>query len=148
MQLFKCTNSILDKEFQKEIHKLAIIWGATNYQAKQLPISIDEIAPRHARTLAGYLHQLAIEAYKRRAKRVRGILVTEGPASDGKPKMSGGLLGGVCVFPIKGQRDYNCVLELKNGERFQVGFKGTKEPESDFILQQFATQPSAFRLLQ
>jgi hypothetical protein len=97
--------------------------------------------------LAGYLPQLAADAYKRRAARVRNILVIEGPASDGKPKMSFGPFGGSCVYPVKGQRDFKCILELDNGERFQGGFIGTREPQIAFIRAQLANQPGTFRLL-
>src|SRR5271157_5389445 len=91
MQLFNCTNSILDKEFQAQVQNLAGIWGASTHQAQSLPVVIVGVSPRHARVLAGYLHQLAAEAYKRRAARVRDFLVIEGPASDGEPKKSYGL---------------------------------------------------------
>src|ERR1035441_9598244 len=83
MQLFNCTVSILDEEFQAAVRDLARIWGASTHQAQRLPVSVADVTPRHARVLAGYLRQLAIEAYKRRAARVRNFLVIDGPASDG-----------------------------------------------------------------
>lgn len=146
IQLFNCTTSILDKEFQAQVQNLARIWGASSCQIQCLPVSIVGMTLPHARALAEYLHEPAVEAYKRRAARVKNFLVIEGPASDGKPKMSYGLFGGSCVYPVKGQRDFKCILELDNGERFQGGFKGTREPELEFIRQQFAMHPGAFRL--
>ena len=147
MQLFNCTVSSLDEEFQATVRDLARIWGASTHQARRLPVSIAEVTPRHARVLAGYLRQLATDAYKRRAARVRNFLVIDGPASDGKPKMSFGPFGGSCVYSVKGQRDFKCIVELDNGERFQGGFIGTREPRIEFIRQQFASRPGTFRLL-
>ena len=143
MQLFNCTVSIPDEEFRAAVRNLAGIWGASTHQAQRLPVAVADVTPRHARVLAGYLHQLAIEAYKRRAARVRNFLVIDGPASDGKPKR----YGASCVFPVKGQRDYTCILELDNGERFQGGFISTREPQIEFIWEQFASRPGTFRLL-
>lgn len=144
LQLFNCTTSILDEEFRAQVQTLARIWMAPSYQTESLPVSFVGMTLRRAQALAGYLHEPAIRAYKRRAERVRSIIiVTEGPASDGKPKKC----GGGCVFPVKGQREYTCILQLDNGERFKGGFIGTKEPEREFIVQQFSNEPSMFRLL-
>jgi hypothetical protein len=73
MQLFNCTNSILDEEFQARFQSLAKIWRATTHQGERLPVLIEGLTPHHARILSGYLHQLAIEAYDRRANRIRSV---------------------------------------------------------------------------
>jgi hypothetical protein len=146
MQLFNCTNSILDDEFQASFRDLARIWGASSHQAKHLPVSFADVTPSHARVLAGHLHRLAAETYQRRAAKVTHFRVVEGPPSDGKPKMSYGLGSCSCVFPVEGQRHYACTLLLANGERFQGGFIGTRVPEPEFMRQQFAKQNWTFQL--
>ena len=147
MQLFHCTDSILDDEFRSSFKNLSEIWGASSCQSKSLPIEMVNVKLKHAKILAGYLHQLAIDAYKRRATKVKRFLVIEGPPSDGKPKTWGGPFGGGCVFTIPGWRDLDCILELDNGERYKTGFKGMKEPELEYVQDQFANQPGIFRLL-
>ena len=147
MQLFNCTNSILDKEFKEAVRKLAEIWGASTHQANRLPVSIADVTPRHARVLAGYLTSLAAEAYKRRATRVTYTVVTDGPASDGQPVGAYGLFSGSYVFPVKGQRNFTCILHLENGEQYQGGLIGTREPESVLLQREFGNNPSAFQLL-
>jgi hypothetical protein len=148
MQLFHCTDSILDDEFHSSFQNLSKIWGASAYQSKSLPVEMANIKLKHAKILAGYFHQLATDAYKRRATKIKNFGVFDGPASDGKPKTWSGPFGGGCVFTIKGWRDFKCVLELENGERYETGFKGMKEPELKFVREQFANQPGIFRLFK
>ncbi|MGO9585995.1 MAG: hypothetical protein ACLP2Y_07365, partial [Limisphaerales bacterium] len=38
-------------------------------------------------------------------------------------------------------------IELDNGERYKVGFKGMKAPEFKYVQNQFANQPGFFQLL-
>jgi hypothetical protein len=108
---------------------------------------VTKIKLKHAKILAGYFHQLAIDAYKRRATKIKIFLVSDGPASDGKPITSYGPFGGSCVYPIKGWRDFKCILVLENGERYKAGYKGIKRPDLKFLREDFANQPGFFRLL-
>lgn len=145
VELFRCTDSILDERFQSGMKTLAQTWGASGYQSTKLPVSFTGVSPRNARILAGYLRQMAVEAYQRRSQRIKSVLVVEGTPSDGKPvHFSGG--GGSCgaVFPLKGSRDLDCVIQLDNGERYKAGYRGTKEPEIEFLRKDFATRPGHF----
>jgi hypothetical protein len=144
MELFHCTDSILDERFQSAMQTLAPVWGASSYQSTKLPVSFTGVSPHNARILVGYLHQMAIEAYERRAQRIKSILVVEGTPSDGKPIHFGG--GGVygSVLPTEGMRDLDCVIQLDNGERYKGGYKGMQEPKIEFLREEFATRPAHF----
>ena len=145
MELFHCTDSILDERFHSAMKTLAQVWGASGYQSTKLPVSFTGVSPHNARILAGYLQQMAIEAYQRRAQRIKSILVVEGTPSDGKPIHFGGAsVGGGVVLPMKGMRDLDCVIQLDNGERYKCGYKGMQEPRLEFLREEFATKPAHF----
>jgi hypothetical protein len=147
MQMFRCTVAILDAEFKAHMRNLAEIWGAIGYEAGLFPVRFEGVTPRHARVLSGYLHGLAIEAYKRRAARIKDVLVVSSPKagaqSDGHGP-DGTFYGSIAG---SGFLDHAVVLALDNGERYKIGFTSPKAPSVEFIRQQFADNPNAFSML-
>jgi hypothetical protein len=103
-------------------------------------VTFTGVSPRHARILAGYFHQIAIETYERRAQRIKSILVVEGTPSDGKPIYFG---TGVVLGTID-MRDLDCIIQLDNGERYRCVYKGVQEPKIKFFREEFATKPAQF----
>lgn len=81
-------------------------------------------------------------------QRIVKLMVKAGPASDGKPIKHYGAHGcSGAVFPIEGWRDFDCVVWMDNGDKYEVGFKGFKAPEVEFIERTFRKSPCVFTKL-